>query len=222
MRMNFRSSAIIVAALLVGCAHTEVLKPAAGATQIPNENDTAVAESAGVRLVLTGVWKGNPGDLWQVVTPVRVTIENHSGVPLRIHYKQFELTGPSGVTVHAIPPFRIQRPGVVTPYYPYTDFYIPPVFSPWYPSFPLWNVPFDYDPFYFDNYYVWQQPLPSQDMLSKALPVGVLDNGGHMTGYLYFQKVAKEVPEVTFTANLVDAKTNKDIGKISIPLVPAS
>jgi hypothetical protein len=222
MRMTIKRPAVALVALVTGCAHAEMLKPAAGVQQVPDEKDTAVAESAGVRLVLSGVWKGHPGDLWQIVTPVRVAIENHSGAPLRIHYKQFELTGPTGMTVHAIPPFRIQRPGVVTPYYPYVDFYVPPVFSPWYPGVPTWAGPFDYDPFYFDTYYVWKQPLPSSDMLAKALPVGVLDNGGRITGYLYFQKVPKEVPEVTFTANLVDAKTDKDIGKIAIPLVPAS
>jgi hypothetical protein len=39
-------------------------------------------------------------------------------------------------------------------------------------------------------------------MLDRALPEGVLENGGTASGYLYFQKVGTREREVTFLAGL--------------------
>ncbi len=216
-----RTIGIVLFAVAAGCGHVGALKPAVAAQAVPGQKDTAAAEAAGVRVIVYGAWDGTPSDLGDLVTPVRVTVENHSGAPLRVHYEQFQLTSASGLQANAMPPFSIQRPGSVTPYYPYTGFFIAPMFSPWYPGLAPWSGPFNYDPFYYENYYRWQQPLPSRDMLVKALPVGVLDDNGQVTGYLYFQKVAKDTPQVTFSYDLVDAKSGNALGKIGIPLVPA-
>ncbi len=215
-----RALGVVLLALGAGCGHAEVLKPAAGAQPVPNEKNAAMAETNGVRLIVDASWNGNPGDLWQIVTPVKVTIENHGSAPVRVEYKQFELAS-SGLRAHAMPPFQIQRPGSVVPYYPMSGFFIARPFAPWYPGLTPWGGPFDWDPFYFDTYYQWRQPLPSRDMITKALPVGVLEPNGRVTGYLYFQKVAPSTPEVVFSYDVVDASSGNGVGKITIPLVPS-
>ncbi len=219
--MSIRSIGLLVLGALTACGHAEVLLPATPAEAVPGQKATATATAAGVSVTVYGAWDGAPSDLWQLVTPLRVTIQNHSGAPLRVHYEQFQLTSASGMQASAMPPFSIQRPGSITPYYPFTGFFVAPMLSPWYPGLTPWAGPFSYDPFYFESYDRWRQPLPSRDMVEKALPVGVLDDEGQVMGYLYFQKVAKGTPQVTFTYDLVDAKSGKDVGKISIPLVPS-
>src|SRR5690606_18914943 len=76
---------------------------------------------------------------------------------------------------------------------------------------------------YYDRYYpqFLRIPLPTGDMIQKALPEGVLMPGGTLTGFLYFENVDGDVPSVDFTAELVEA-TNGDgdpIGVIRIPFV---
>jgi hypothetical protein len=48
------------------------------------------------------------------------------------------------------------------------------------------------------------------------LPEGVLDNGGRITGFLYFGGL-DHPQSVSFTADLVDASTGAHFGRIVIP-----
>jgi hypothetical protein len=54
-------------------------------------------------------------------------------------------------------------------------------------------------------------------MLAKAIPEGVIEANGRLTGFLYFQQVQGDT--VTFTMELVDAKTGESFGHIQIPFV---
>jgi len=46
----------------------------------------------------------------------------------------------------------------------------------------------------------------------------VLEPGRSISGFLYFEPVAGEVPRVTFRANLVDAAQGHAFGEIQFPL----
>lgn len=64
----------------------------------------------GVQVWARSEWSGSPTQLWRQLTPIKVTIENHSGHPLRLGYREFSLVGSSGFRYVALPPFPVQAP----------------------------------------------------------------------------------------------------------------
>jgi hypothetical protein len=72
-----------------------------------------------------------------------------------------------------------------------------------------------YAPYYWS--YPYEVPLPTEDMLTRALPEGVLEPGGTLDGFLYFQGVIRRENAVSLQVQLVDAKTNENIGTLDIP-----
>lgn len=216
MRLLFLT---LVAVAVFGCSHPTVLKPAPSAQAVAGQKDTAASEAHGVRVTATGRWQGDPSDLWRTVTPVRITVENRSGEPLRIRYSDFALTSAQGMAATAMPAFQVQRPGVVRPFFPLTGFSVASSFAPFYPDFPMWTGAFESDPTSYPEAYAWDKPLPTSDMLSKSMPVGVLASGGSVTGYMFFPRVAGNAGAVNLTATLVNANTKAEVARISIPFV---
>lgn len=55
--------------------------------------------------------------------------------------------------------------------------------------------------------------------MQKALPEGVLEAGGKVTGFLYFEEIDVGPDETaTFTTVLVNASNGETVGAIRIPL----
>lgn len=104
------------------------------------------------------------------------------------------------------------------PRYYHRGFFIAPHYSYYYPGFAPWPYAYPYDPFYYDRLYAyWPERLPTQEMLSEALPEGAVQNDGQVTGFLYFQGVGKRESRVTFQMNLVDTNNGQSFGQVSIP-----
>ena len=82
----------------------------------------------------------------------------------------------------------------------------------------MYGRSFYYDPFYYDYYFsYWEKiDLPTDRMLNLALPEGALGKGGEVAGFLYFEKVEDET-QLEFHMELVEAKSGKMFGTISIP-----
>lgn len=206
------------------CA-TTTLRPAPEAQVVPGPGTGAVAADEGVQLeARTGAWNGFPNNLAYEVTPVLVTITNESEIPLRIRYDEFQLVSPSGKTFAALPPFDMVRTvtdqiGFVE--YPLWGFSIAPHLSPYYPWLTPFDGPFAYDPFYYQRYYpVFARiQLPTADMLQKALPEGVLEPQGRLSGFLYFEPVGDEVTRVDFKAELPNARATEQVAAVSIPFI---
>jgi hypothetical protein len=85
----------------------------------------------------------------------------------------------------------------------------------------VWASPYYYDPIYYDQYYTYWQTvnLPTAHMLRVALPDGVIQEGGSVSGFIYFERVSESVPSVRFEYQLTDATTGKTFGTINIPFV---
>lgn len=225
----YRLTLLLLSALLVtACMGRVKLRPAATAQTLPGEKKAAVAEAAGVRMVVeTDQWSGYPVNLNQVATPLRVTVENRSSEPLRLRYNEFTLSGAEGFTAAALPPYRIE--GSVTtavarpafrPRFIHRGFYYAPYYAPYWRGLRPWGSPWAYDPLYYDRYYTyWQTPLPTGDMLEMAIPEGVIEPQGSIRGFLYFQRLNKDLRTVTFKADLVNAQTGRTFGTITIPFV---
>jgi hypothetical protein len=100
-------------------------------------------------------------------------------------------------------------------------------FGMWGPWRPWWYGPGFYGPgFWGPGYWGWDpyyappriiEPLPTRDMVRKALPEGTLESGGSVDGFLYFPEVSDRAQHVELTARLVDANTGEAFGTLRIP-----
>jgi hypothetical protein len=208
-------------AALVACVHQRALVPAPGAQTLPGQPRVAEETVEGVRVqVDSAAWRS--AQLYDVLSPVRVTIENGSGRPLRIAYGQFTLGGTSGFRLAALPPYQAAAADAAAgsvgmpPGFVGSGFLVAgPVrnyrgFLPWYGAFP-------YDPVYYNRWYgARPTSLPNGELLRQGLPEGVLQPAGRVSGFLYFKDQPKGT-ELRFYASLVDAETGQSFGTISSP-----
>ena len=212
-------AALVVAAVgLSACATT--LKPAPGAPVVEGSLGRGViAEGAGVRLIAwAGAWRAWPRSLEAVVTPVLVSVENRSQVPLRLRHSDFALVGPAGQSFAAHGPFEVvghvaepagwyASPGLYAGTYVVRDVRGRPFLID-----PLWDDPFFYGPAF------TSVELPSSDMVQLALPERVVEPHDTATGFLYFDRVRK-VPRVDLTARLVDDRSGQPFVTLTVPFV---
>jgi|SRR5581483_6987179 len=260
----------LLALLASACTLTPVLVPDTGALRAPGTKTGAFAEANGVRITINGdAWQADPVDLGDALTPVLVTIENNSRVPLRVSYQDFSLVGATGFRYAALPPFQVQgqlpvgqrelKPGIVlaaaearpapspvgapppprpepapaplpreprvrppvvnAPHFHHEHFYVAPRFGPLYPGIEAWPYFYPYDQGYYDRFYdMWPETLPTQDMVNQAMPEGVIESQGRISGFVFFQKVAPREQHVRFEMKLVDAHGQREFGDLAIPL----
>jgi hypothetical protein len=221
-----RVGAVIAAvgfcALLAGCAAN--LKPAPQARTIRDNQPAAFSEVAGIRvMVMPNQWSGNPADLSDRVTLFQLEIENGSDQPLRIRYREFKLVGPESFTTTAIPPYKIEGTVVKPVFLPQTYVYphgfeLAPHYRTRIEDTSRPRHPWDYDE-YTPRYNLWAFPLPTEDMLAKGIPEGVLEPDGRISGFLYFEKLPENLDQITFEADLVSARTGATFGTVRIPFV---
>ncbi|MCP3105301.1 hypothetical protein LZ198_41180 [Myxococcus sp. K15C18031901] len=249
-----RALAPIAAALLLAasCVPSATLKPTLEAQTLQNNQDTAVTEVAGVKLMADGsAWKGSPSDLSDTLTPVYVRIDNHSGRTLRIRYSEFALVGAqSGFRYSALSPLSLRQGyasvepssleegtggsghvsvgvGVVPAYGPRyyghgRGFYGRGFYGgggwtgPYFGPYPYYG-PYYYGYGPYGGYPYYEEPLPTRDMLQRALPEGTLPDGGTVQGFVYFQGIAHREPGVRLQAQLVDANSGETLGTLDIP-----
>ncbi|ADJ29395.1 hypothetical protein [Nitrosococcus watsonii] len=206
------------------------LKPASTANEVTRLEDAAVSRVKGVQVIVqAGPWPG-PQPIQNEVTPVRVLIDNQSETALRLRYNDFALIADDGMRYAALPLYQIVgsipepvvNPGytaITEPHFVYHAFTVAPFYAEIYPTMAAYRGTFAYDPFYYDTYnaYWINLPLPTQEMFKRALPEGVLEAGGHIEGYLYFERVSDDLSRVTFRADLSSAQSNQFFGEIRIP-----
>jgi hypothetical protein len=211
MRPRSRTAGLAAAALVLfitGCAKNK-FQPAAERYAVPEQPNLGRASDAGVTMFAQiNEWKGEPSDLRDYVTPVKVKIDNESEHALSIRYDDFVLSNPRGIVSHAIPPSQID--GYREQLVPVTPAYYPG------PGYPYWG----WGPYWYGTGWVYaQEPFPTADMIRKAIPEAVLNAGGSVQGYLYFRLLPKDTQAVTLTADLKDAGTQKTWARISVPFV---
>jgi hypothetical protein len=226
--IRFLFASIGVLLISSSCTHyTADLEPAADADKAATLEEAARARVDGVSMVAQATeWPGSQ-PIETEVTPVRVRIENNSGQPLQLRYRAFALVNLEGERYAALPPFRIRgaalEPVLVEDYDPiaepgfiYDDYFeLAPIYDPIY-DMDVYTDPWVYDYSYYDTYWA-RIPLPTTEMLRLALPEGVLSSGGQLEGWIYFERIPKNFSQVTFRADLINAKTGRIFGEIRIP-----
>lgn len=228
MHSNIGLLAAAIALALGGC--TATLQPAPGAQLANDGGAAAVSRAQGVELIVEADdWSAFPRSLERKMTPMRATITNNSSHPLEIKYENFSLKSGAGVTYHPLPPLDIkghvtQRSAypVIAPRFVHRGFFISPYYDPYYT---IGVVPWAYgwpsDPIYYQRYYpTWHIDLPTTAMLELAIPEGVVEPNGEVSGFLYFPELAADKGDrLTFSTKLVDAKTEDSFGRLGIPFV---
>ena len=246
--MRIANLTILLALCLASCTHGPELKPAPSASLPRGEDNAAIASLAGVRVTVDGdTWYGEPREL-DTVVPLQVTIENRAGRPLRLRYREMALVGPLGSRFAALPPLSIDGAAMVRspfedydspeegiggagldpmplegpldPEFDYDGYYVSPTYGFFWARPSPWAGPFVADPYYYDTWYSrWPVELPTEDMVAKALPEGVLSHGGRVSGFVYFQDVPESMDRVNFQLELVDAETGMSFGTVRIPFL---
>lgn len=228
---------LLVAILLSACAARPSLVPAPEANRVAPGGTIARASDAGVTITVDpDAWRGGVR-IENVVTPMRITIENKSDRKLRVSYADFALEAQADERFAALPPYDIHAtvagPAPAYRYSPvdrlafsHHGFQIAPFYHYMYPSLSVWDGHvFYFDPRYYGTHYPYwgrtRVELPTAEMLRYALPEGVLEEGGSVAGFLFFEHVDTDLtpPEVTFRAQVVDIVSDETITTLEVPFV---
>jgi hypothetical protein len=235
--LNLTLLMIGAALLLAACAAPPRLVPGPDAERVAPGGTIAVSSGGGVTMTVDpDGWRGNV-QIDDAVTPIHVKIENKSDRKLLIRYSDYAMVAANGERYAALPPYDIRGsvtdPTLASRYSPvdrlgftYDGFYVAPFYRFMYPSLSVYDAHvFQMDSRYYDHYYpYWARArveLPTAEMLRFALPEGVLDEGGLLAGFLYFEKIDSELqpPEVAFQANVVDITSGEKVATLEVPFV---
>jgi hypothetical protein len=219
-------SCVTLLALVLGslsCGHGRML-PAPEAERVPGAPASAVAEEGGLRISASGDdWQGRPKDLPRRLTPVKVRIANHSGRPVRILYQDFELAGAKGRVYRPLPVVPLDHASdgepevVLQPMFGAANFFVGPRYRDVYPSLPAWSRPLPRDSdFYERQFGRWAKNLPTEEMQRMALPEGVLEDGGRIAGFIYFEEATGRERHLVLRANL-EPEAEGETAAIEIP-----
>ncbi|WP_420473741.1 hypothetical protein [Noviherbaspirillum sp. ST9] len=230
-------SCLLAAALLSACASdVAMLRPAPEATRADTTGaaQSAVGESGGVRVLATArAWPGRV-PVEDVITPLRLRIDNNSSRPVLVRYDRIMLAGASGKGYAALPPYEIDatvsvprltpgHPVIVEPGFVAHGFAVSPLYAPVYPGYSTIGGPYAFDPMYYSSHgRYWRNvpvTLPTREMLRLALPEGRIAPGGGADGFVYFEKVAKDAQRVRLRVEILDADKGSRIGIVEIPFI---
>ncbi|ROO29802.1 hypothetical protein [Salinisphaera japonica] len=235
IRSYFSTGATLATTLavlaLAGCGGGVNLKPASSIGPNGDSNRSVVDAVNGVQMrVKTGQWDGDASVL-RDVTPMHVRIENESDQPIRLSYDNFALVAAAtGQRFAALPPIAIdgsveRSANVVgSPGFTSSGFAVAPYYSSSYPGMNAYSTAYGYDSGYYNNYTRrwadYNVKLPTPYMREVAIPDGVIEPGGMIEGFLYFEKVPTDkIAGVDFRATLVNAESGNRFGQISVPFI---
>lgn len=220
-------AAALAGSTMAGCQVTTPDLEPVGAEDVDILHDhTALASDAGISVAID--YREWPGEarITEDVTPLRVAIDNFSDEPITVRYGQFMLLGTSNTTYHALAPFEIDGAVIAKPVkvpqllHPQIEHRRFRVYDPYRSVYPRLD-PFTgsyQDPYYSRQPIHWpRHELPTDEMLERALPEGVIEPQGRLAGYLYFERVDDDEPGVSFHAVFSTPENGDVIATIDAP-----
>lgn len=223
-----RHVVLLLAAAGLGCAGGQRLVPAAGVTRSSVDPGAAVVDRGGVTIAAhADAWRGVPDDLDRVMTPIYVRVRNDSDREIAIRYHDFRLESDLGRTLSPLPPIALDRSRPLrtgaAPVLDGSRFR----FAPYYRDLfgddtDYWTGGFAFDPYYYDRYDAWPPALPSSSMVERALPEGVIEAGGWVAGFLYFDAVEVEARAVTLRVHIDLPQREERVATIAILFTPTA
>jgi hypothetical protein len=231
-----RTSAVPVCAILLlggvalACASNPArLTPAAGARISAISPNAAISERNGVRIYVEAqAWPG-PASITREVTPLKVTIENNGPTPVAIRYDRLYLSRQDGERFAALPPFKAKTEAAeaITPplrptpsvWFTHRGFLVAPYLRYYYPGLRPFGYAYTYDPIYYERYldYWAQRRIAMDEIRRHALPEGVVEPGGQVTGFVYFEDVDEDAARVSFHAELPNPGSGLSATSLTVP-----
>jgi hypothetical protein len=188
----------VALALVAGCAAPRIVPVSAAGVEIDPARATARTAAAGVELVAGPLaWRGSPWDLHEYVTPFLVTLSNGATAPLRCDYADFRLFDEARFQYTALPPVEVERilrwragGGVLLAATP----------SPL-PILRRYRVPDPYWDWWWERHgwtpWYHYPPSPLGDVHARALPMGTLQPGARLEGFVYFPRLRAAARRLT-------------------------
>lgn len=212
---------------VVGCSSAHRFIPSSQVERASGDPSAAVVRRAGVTLIADAEgWSGPPAGVARVVTPIHVRILNDSDAPLAVRYLAFRLVSDLGREVRPLPPVAIDRSRPLrtraAPSLEGNRFRLAPYYRDLLgDEVDYWTGGFHFDPYYYDEYLRWRADLPTESMVERALPEGVIQPGGWVAGFLYFEGVEDEAAEVTLHVVFDLPLGDERVATLSVPFVDA-
>ncbi|HEY7373186.1 MAG TPA: hypothetical protein VIF57_13570 [Polyangia bacterium] len=212
---------LLLTTAAAGCGHG-VMRPGPQARVVSGEPLAAYSIVEGVRCSAdVGAWRSKVDELPGDVVPVKVWIKNQSGHPIQLLAQDFEMLGKNGHSYRPIPVVALagegSAPRDIEPMYASSKFYVAPRLHGVYSSLEPWRAPLQRDEQLYDRQFKrWGKSRPTLQMIRMALPEGVLDDGGMISGFLYFESPLAE-SKVTFQADFGRDDGSGTVAAIEIP-----
>jgi hypothetical protein len=218
--LSLRIAAILAFVGASGCG-SGVLVPAPSAKVISGAPKAAFQEAAGVGCSAdTGAWPERAPKPPDSVVPVKVRVRNQSGKAIRLLAEDFVLVGKSGQKYRPIPvlPLDTENLPRLKPVYASVKFYVAPRFRTAYPTLEPWSAGLARDQALYDRQFDrWGKRRPTLEMIRMALPEGVLEDGGLISGFLFFESPLDDEDRVTFQADFAPGEGAGTVASIEIP-----
>jgi len=213
---------LFLTAVASGCGHG-VMRPGPQARVVSGEPQAAYSVVEGVRCSAdVGAWRSKVDDLPGGVVPVKVWIKNESGHAIRLLAEDFVMVGKSGHSYRPVPVVALAGEGAgprdIEPMYASSKFYVAPRLHDVYSSLEPWRAPLQRDEQLYDRQFKrWGKRRPTLQMIRMALPEGVLDDGGMISGFLYFENPLDAESKVNFEADFGRDDGSGTVAAIEIP-----
>lgn len=224
--------ALVTTVTAAGCASGGTSRAESPTTASAEAKANAESQNvAGVDVTVRIDNWGGPARISSEVTPVRVTIRNESGVPLAIRYREFYLVDADGKAYRALPVYDVD--GLVEADGAALEddklelaarralaFKFAPYYAKYDPDVDVYTGTFETDADYLTTYgpELEVRALPTKTMWRAALPEGVLQPGGYLDGYLYFQHLP-DGADASFRATFPQAASQgAAVANMSIPV----
>jgi hypothetical protein len=187
----------LIAAVIAGCAAPRIVPVPAPGVRIDADLQTASVAAEGVEVtVRPSAWRGSPWDLGDYVTPFLVSLSNGATHPLEYDYTGFRLFDDSRYQYTALPPADVER---ILRWRAGEEVRLAAVGSP--PPILHRRVLPDPSDWWWDRYgwygwpgwygRPWYYPGPAYlgDLYLRALPMGTLQPGARIEGFVYFARL---------------------------------
>lgn len=216
---------------LTGCGQPADLWPA------PEPVDSATVPQAtqgsgdGLRVTAGARDWPEAAEIAEGVTPIWVSVENEGARPVALEYSNLAIVGAGGEAYHALPLYRVEGDAegratirdispVVRPGFDSREFWLAPHYSTIHPNSPVYQRPFYYDYGYYETYDADARgrPRPTAAMRAAALPEGVLDPGGKVEGWVFFERIPPAAESLYLRAGVEDARSGEDAAVVRLPL----
>jgi hypothetical protein len=181
----------LVLALAAGCAAPRIVPVPAAGVQIDAESGVARVERDGLELtVQPSAWRGSPWDLRDYITPFLITLSNGAAIPVEFDYIGFRLFDDARFQYTALPPVEVERilrwragdgvrlAATGSPPPVMRRHIIPGPADWWWDRYGWYGWPW-----YYPGY------SPAGDVYLRALPMGTLEPGARLEGFVYFPRL---------------------------------